>query len=677
MVLGRRRRWGLVMWGLTASWLGVDAGMRTVASADEPSAVELEHVLVTPRRIPGLFVDVSTFPGNATVITARDIAQSGATTIQELLARAEGVLLADAQGFGLNSDSTLNLRGIVNSSRTGALVVVDGVRQNRFTGDEVHWQSLPLEALERIEIIRGGGGLMYGEGALAGVINIVTKKGGDRLLETEERVEVGSFGWQKYAIAARGRAQRLTYGVTYLRRLLGGYREFSWSRNTTITTHGGVEVSPLARVEVNVLHSEDTTATPGGLTPAQAEARREQAVIDNVVLFDDETDQVSSDLILGPWQGLSAVFNVFWRNRVADSLRSNLFTITPSQGLSLRTSYEAGEAALKHLLISGIELMDDKATTGTRGSGTEDESHRKGYGLYLEDTVTFWERLSLIAGLRFDKFRYGEALSFPSFVGTLHFNGFSPKAGLVYSLIPKTCEVFASYSRPFKAPNVDDYSGIIKDFVGNINLRPQEANTYEVGLRLTRPRVRANATAFYIRTHDEILFNRLSGAFGQNDNFETRRVGAELGAHAEVPDRLRGSLAYTFVDAAFRKGSFSGHTIPGTPKHTLNTSVGISPVRGLWLDLDWELVNDFFRINDFNNILPADNYGVLNLTLQYELPEALTQGRGPATKAFLKIQNLTNEEYAAFQSSNGSNSSGAGENPAPPIGFFGGLTVKF
>jgi outer membrane receptor protein involved in Fe transport len=123
--------------------------MWTIASADEPSAVELEHVLVTPRRIPGLFVDVSTFPGNATVITASDIAQSSATTIQEVLARAEGVFLADAQGFGLNSDSTLNLRGMVNSSRTGALVVMDGVRQNRFTGDEVHWQSLPLAGSPR------------------------------------------------------------------------------------------------------------------------------------------------------------------------------------------------------------------------------------------------------------------------------------------------------------------------------------------------------------------------------------------------------------------------------------------------------------------------------------------------------------------------------------------------
>ncbi len=675
MVLGRTRRWDLVIWGLIASWLGADGGIRTAASADEPSAVELE----TPGRIPGLFVDVSTFPGNATVITASDIAQSGATTIQELLARAEGVFLADAQGFGLNSDSTLNLRGMVNSSRTGALVVMDGVRQNRFTGDEVHWQSLPLEAIERIEIIRGGGGLMYGEGALSGVINIVTKKGGKRLLETEETAEIGSFGWQKYAVAARGRAQGLTYGTTYVRRLVNGYREFSSSRNTTITTHGGLEMGPLARVEVNVLHSQDTTAIPGGLTPAQAEARRRQAVIDNVVIFDDETDQVSSDLIVGPWRGFSGVLNAFWRNRVADSIRSNLFAITPSQGLSLRTSSQVGDpdTALKNLLISGIELMDDKATTGTRGSGTEDESHRKGYGLYLEDTVTFWERLSLIAGLRFDKLHYEEALSFPSFVGTLHFNGFSPKAGLVYSLVPKTCELFASYSRPFKAPNVDDYSGIVKEFVGNISLKPQEANTYEVGLRLTRPRVRANATAFFIRTRDEILFNRFSGAFGQNENFETRRVGVELGVHAEVPNRLRESLAYTFVDAAFRKGSFSGHTIPGTPEHTLNAGVGVSPLRGLWLDLDWKFVADAFRINDFNNILPVNTYGVLNLTLQYERPEALTRGRGPSMKAFLKVENLTNEQYVAFESSNGSNLKGAGENPAPPIGFFGGLTVKF
>jgi len=141
-------------------WLGCFAWITHASAQDAPEASappprRLAEVLITASRIPGLPVDLSKFPGNATVITAADIARSGAVTTQEVLARAEGVMVADAQGFGLNSDSTVNLRGIVNSARTNALVLLDGVRMNRLTGDEIHWQSLPPEAIERTMLSLG------------------------------------------------------------------------------------------------------------------------------------------------------------------------------------------------------------------------------------------------------------------------------------------------------------------------------------------------------------------------------------------------------------------------------------------------------------------------------------------------------------------------------------------
>jgi iron complex outermembrane receptor protein len=637
--------------------------------APEPP-LSFETTLAGSERIPGRYVDERTIPANTTVITAEEVRRSGATTIQEALARAEGVVLLDQQGFGVGSDSTLNLRGIVNSSRTNALVVLDGVKQNRLTGDEVHWQSIPLNAIERIEIIRGGGGTIYGEGALAGVINILTKQGASTPLETEEHVEIGSFGWQQYAVAARGRSHPLTYGLTYTRSLLDGYRDFSSSRNTNVTAHAGVALGPAARVSLNVLHSEDTTQSPGGRTLALVEQDRRGATIGNVVVFDDETTQVSNDWAVGPWDGFSAVLSWFWRSRTADSRRSNLFTITPSRGMSLRASHDWETTAARNVLIHGIELTDEKATTGTRGTSPVDESNRAGIGLYVEDTLTLRERLSLIGGLRYDKFRYEEAISFPSFTGTLRFTGFSPKAGLTYDLLPERLNVFASYARPFKAPNVDDFSGLVPDFAGNVDLRPQQANAVELGARFTDGPARAEATWFYARIDDEILFNRLNGAFGRNDNFDTRRFGLELAGRLDVPARgLRSSVTYAFTDAEFVRGQFAGNTIPATPAHLLNASVGVSCLPNLWVDLDWRLVNDFYRINDFRNVLgKGDNFGVLNLRIQYETP---------TVQAFLKITNLTNEEYVEFQSSNASNLTGAGENPMPPIAFTAGVTVKF
>ena len=240
--------------------------------------------------------------------------------------------------------------------------------------------------------------------------------------------------------------------------------------------------------------------------------------------------------------------------------------------------------------------------------------------------------------------------------------------------MPERLRVFASYARPFKAPNVDDFSSRVSTIArSNADLLPQQADTYEVGARAATSWGEASATGFYIRTNDEILYNNVSFT---NENFDTRRLGMEWRVSAQpLNGRLRTTAAYTFVDGEFDKGAFKGRTIPGAPEHTLHASLGVSPVPGAWIDLDWRLVHDMVRVNDFGNLLSgADNYGVLNLVAQYELPP---HERRPEVSVYLRIDNLTNEEYVTYQSSNSTNLLGAGEAPMPPIGFTGGVTVRF
>ncbi|MEK7879395.1 MAG: TonB-dependent receptor, partial [candidate division NC10 bacterium] len=124
---------------------------------------------------------------------------------------------------------------------------------------------------------------------------------------------------------------------------------------------------------------------------------------------------------------------------------------------------------------------------------------------------------------------------------------------------------------------------------------------------------------------------------------------------------------YTFIDAEFRKGPFKENTLPGVPEHRVTANVTYEVLPKLFLSLDWLLVQDFFRINDFNNVIPGDNYGVLNLGARFEHERF---------SVYARIENVTNEEYTTFQSSNGLITS-TGENPAPPISFLLGLTLKF
>jgi iron complex outermembrane receptor protein len=636
------------------------------SAPDAQPTTPLPEVVVSATRSPGSLLHAEEFPGNATVITTEMIRRSGASTLPELLRGFEGITTMDTHGFGLGSDASVNLRGIINSSRTGALVLVNGVRQNRPTGDEVHWQGIPLRQVERIEVIRGGGGLGYGQGALSGVINIVLKQGAESPLETEQTAEWGTFGQRALAAAARGRSGPLSYGASAERRDVSGYRESTGSRTVTTTQDLALDPRPNVHLEARVLHSEDTSYFSGGITPEASQARRRQ-IGSFPGFFDDETTQVSGEARVSGLAGFSCALSAFGRFRETDSVTSGsrFAIIAPSKGLTLRLSHDADLGAVRHGLVGSLDLLDEKSSVGNRG-GKLDESNKASYGLWLEDTIRLMDRVTLMAGARYDKSRFEEDISFPAFLGTLRFQGWSPTVGISADAAPGLT-LYARFARPFKAPDVDDFSAVVTTpFVGNINLQPQQADEYEVGLRWRHERVgRAHAAWFYNRIDDEILFN--ASAF-QNQNLDTERIGVEASLEPASPlPQVSGRLTYTFLEAEFRKGGFRGNAIPGVPEHRVTAHLACEPVPKLTLTLDWLLVQDFFRVNDFNNRLPGDNYGVLDLGVRF--------AHAPI-EVYAKVLNVTSEEYTSFQSSNGTVIS-TGENPAPPTTWLLGVTVRF
>ena len=655
-------RRGTGLWMLV---LGMAMAQAVGWAADETPEVELGRVLVSVRRMPGLEMDQAAFPAHTTVITQEEIAQSGAVSVPELLRRQAGVTLQDARGFGLGADTGVNLRGIATGSRSNVLVLVDGIRQNRITGDEVHWQSIPISQIERIEILRGGAGMIYGEGALAGVINIVTSSGGERPLQTEERVEVGSYGWQQYVASAFGRQGPVRYATSYTRQFLDGYRDSTAARTTTITANAGVELTDRLRVRINTLHSQDTSHFAGGLAPQQTQANRRSPGAFNG-FFDDDTTQVGVEQAWHAPAGFSTLLAGVWRERMNDSVTTGrFFSDADSRGLSLRLAHEAQGGRLGHTFITGVELGQDKATTGSRGSPSLSESNRTNIGLYAEETMTLLDRLTLVGGFRYDQLRFDEALTFPTFSGTLRFAGRSPKIGATLR-VNDQLSVYANYARAFKAPNIDDLDAVLPPFTDSISARPQLADHVETGLRL-RPRrwLQADVTWFSAVIKRELLFNPFTFA---TDNFNTRRAGIEVSLTGEL---VRPSLSYylngSVIRARFTKGPFTGYVIPGTPEYQLNAGLTYELLRGLRVGLDWQLVSTQFRINDLFNQFPADNYGVLNVTARYDQSWY---------SMYLTINNITNEEYGTFQSSAGT-AIGTGENPAPPTNWVAGVALRF
>ena len=160
-----------------------------------------DAIVVNATRFPE---DARKLPASATVITAQDIAQSAARTLPELLQEQVGITMKDF--FGNNASTTsIDLRGYGITGAQNTLILLDGRRLNDFDLSGVQWAAIPLASIDRIEILRGTGAVLYGDAASAGVVNIVTRSPlrEGRSVEAFGRIaSYGTFEGQLYGSAA-------------------------------------------------------------------------------------------------------------------------------------------------------------------------------------------------------------------------------------------------------------------------------------------------------------------------------------------------------------------------------------------------------------------------------------------------------------------------------------------
>lgn len=171
----------------------------TGASAEQ--VYELNPITVTARRMET--TDLKT-PAAVEVMTADDIQNTGATSVHEALKFSTGIIM-HAQGPRNISQGTMTNKAVIRGVEKGTLVLVDGVPINQ--SGRYNLENIPTDAVEKIEIVRDGGAVLYGSEAAGGVINIITKGKRDNRIQAG----IGNYGIQNYA----GSFQSGPLGLTY------------------------------------------------------------------------------------------------------------------------------------------------------------------------------------------------------------------------------------------------------------------------------------------------------------------------------------------------------------------------------------------------------------------------------------------------------------------------------
>jgi iron complex outermembrane receptor protein len=621
------------------------------AQCAEAPPVLTDPVVVTATRFEESAADR---PVNLTVIGEDAIRRSTARTVPDLLAAEAGIVVHDF--FGNNAaNTTVDLRGF-GSSAQNTLILVDGRRVADIDLSGVQWSAVPLAAIERIEIVRGGGSVLYGDGATGGVINIITKSPAARGRDFAVRGALGSYGTRdgtveaNYAHGAFGINAIVTqyesdgYRRNNRQRQTNGLADLRWSDGAgdfslkLAADDQGVRLPGARTVQPSIGLDQLATDRRGTNTPFDW-AQRE----DHRANFDWRRRFAFGAFDLGAGYRDKAQRAFFDFSGFPDfrTTRLDVWSLTP------RVKIDVPVFGRANALVIGADwywwdyaLRRSSSTANIVQPVNSVDATQSTAALYILNSTSLTDALSLRAGARRERLRISATDRYdPTAPGGAFGSGASPGAqrvyetayelGVRYQLTPAAA-VLAKTARSYRFANVDEIYETSTAFTNAFQfLEPQTAHSYDAGVEVKRGSTSARATVFVIDVDNEIHLDAFTTGVGNRNLPPSRRRGFELEAAARPSRQLQLAANYTYLDAKFREGVLpgsaftatnvviAGKTVPLVPSHKANVRASWDFTPATRLSALASYVSSQFMDNDEPNSLGAKipSYVIVDLKL--------------------------------------------------------------
>lgn len=579
-----------------------------------------------------------TLPFAVDIFTADTLKSSPTLALDDTLRRSAAFSLFRRAG-SLTANPTaqgVSLRGLGPSGASRALVLLDGVPLNDPFGGWVSWTKIPLSALDRVEVVRGGGSSTWGNASLGGTIQLLSRP----LLSPEHRevphgreptsgpitATLGDFqtravslstttassardalGLDAAAFATDGPGLLQTPGPIDRSADSAHQRaQLSWARrigkHTTLTT------------TVRAWHEER-----GNGTPYQRNTSRETFLSSNLAVT-PPSEPAFAATVYAQDQTFTSTFSSVDPARTVETPVSDQYDVPATAvGASARATWGDRADASSPVTTIGTDLRFIEGETREHFSYSVPLSaytldRRAGgrqtfAGLFTSHTSPLAERLTLTAAARLDAsadtdgFRRESPLVPGPLVRDDHYAArrdlaFSPTLGLVHqttSLLRTRASVYQAFRTPTLNESYRPFRIGMVTTEANPTLRPEKLLGGEVGLDLAPRSARAGlrATAFANELTDAVANVSLSPKLRERRNLDTVRVrGLELGGFWQVASApsLRFEADYLFSDATVRTGGPSAPALDGrrlaqVPRHTLTAGATWQATRALDLDL--------------------------------------------------------------------------------------------
>ena len=559
-------------------------------------------VVVTAARLPQ---PLDAALSSVTVIRRPDIERTQARTLDELLAGVEGLSIAG--GGGLGKVSSVFVRG-AESDHT--LWLVDGVRIGSVTTGTPALQDLPLDTIERIEIVRGPRSSLYGADAIGGVVQIFTRRGRDA--RPSLRLSSGSNGtWQASGAAGfRGERAWVDLQATQLRTAginaclglpfppgggcFASEPDEDAYRNTALNLRAGLRFGATGVTEAFVQRAEGSTEFDGTFT--------NQSDIVNAVagvrLSAKPTPRWSTTLQAGRSEDRADNF--------LDGVPAGVFD-TRRDSVSWQNEFDAGALGR---VVAGLDWLEDRAASDTRYVVRS----RRNFAGFAQ----FATRLG-----RHD-------LEFAARLDDNQQFGSNPTGSLGWgTALAPGLRVYASLGNAFKAPTFNE---LYFPFFGNPDLEPERAVTFQAGLKQTTAWGRWTLAAFASDVDQLIAFDSRTFLPANLTRAELRGIDGSL-AWRGGPWTLEQSL--TLLDARDRgTRATRGNELARRPRIAGRSTVGWS---GGAVELAASVQFAGRRYDDLANSRRLGSYAVVDLTGSWRA--------SPAFELQLRVANLADRRY--------------------------------
>ena len=581
------------------------------------------------------FNEVDTFaPFSSEVYTQDDIKNSNATNIYDFLSQNTSLSLAPSSGNRFSKKISARGYGLTIGSHN-LVVTLNGRRLNNIDTSGPEIAGVNINDIERVEITKGSGSVIYGDSAMAGAIHFYTKKN----IQTKISTTSGNYGVSQTSASVGINDEKIDLNISldnskhdgFHKAATGGVKDKGKQTKSSIggtyTTDGGTEIS------LDLYRTNSDIRYPNYLSDAQFEADPTGSGSGSRYTYRDAESSTTNFKVKRNW-GENFEFTT---NRSAiDKESRNFYSYSGATVDNYKYDYKSNDYLLTYTngdikIDSGVNIFDGKRTVESTSVSSRNTTSKENLGVFSQ--LQYFRNDSVFTvGARSEKVDYnyspesGTALS-----GEYDLNAFD--IGINTSLSPNTT-IFTNYNHAFQAPLIDRFfisaTWPATGQVFNGFVRPSKSRTFNIGLNHLTDNSKTKLTLYRSNIKDEMFLCKSNaasdcGLYGDNLNLDkSHKQGLELQNKYVFSPKWSTSLNYAYTIAKIDSddkgaGALNGKTNPMTSKHNISASVIYSLSNKTNMTLTQKYRSEAFAEEDYANIFTKKQpeYNSTNFNFSY------------------------------------------------------------